>query len=528
MPDLILHNANVITMDQELKKSELVAIRNGRILAVEKDDSLKWIRHRNTKVIDCRGKTILPGFVDPHCHPFAFAKSLVTLDLSPKAGVRSISDIQVKIRQLSQDLPPGTWIRCAGYNEFYLKEKRHPIRLDLDLATSDHPIRLAHRTGHADVLNSLALKLTGISKETSEPEGGLIDRDIVTGDPNGLLFGMGELLSKLVPPLDSDQLELGIRLASLELLSLGITSIQDASYYNDIERFDMLKRWKTGGHIKPRVCMMLGAKGFEDFRKNESLFQERENQLRVSGVKIILDETTGRLNPGQAELNDLVSNIHQSGLQAVIHAVEETSIEAVCTAIEYALEKSPRLDHRHRIEHCSVCPEALSKRLASLGVMVVTQPSFIYYNGERYLETVPDTQLKNLYPMGTLMKNGVQVASSSDCPVVPANPLIGIYSAVSRKSETGKAVLAKEGITPLDALRTYTHNAARATFDEKIKGSITPGKVADLAVLSGDPITSPTEEIKDIRVEMTILNGEVVWEDKKTANQKFTNSYSNL
>ena len=229
-------------------------------------------------------------------------------------------------------------------------------------------------------------------------------------------------------------------------------------------------------------------------------------------MKIILDETTGHLQPAQSELNEMVLRIHQAGFQACLHAVEEKTVEAACSAIEYALQKLPKSDHRHRIEHCSVCPPSLAKRLAALGIMVVTQPSFIYYSGDRYLQTVPAEELKHLYPIRTLLKSGVKVAASSDCPIAPANPLIGIYAATSRMTETGETVLPEEKITPEEALRMYGENAARATFEEGMKGSISPGKLADLVVLNGDPTKVPINEIKDLEVEMTILNGEIVWE----------------
>jgi predicted amidohydrolase YtcJ len=360
--------------------------------------------------------------------------------------------------------------------------------------------------------------MTGISRETPDPEGGLIDRDITTGEPTGLLYGMSEFLSRSIPPMDSRQLDQGIEMASRELLSWGITSIQDASFRNDAACWERLQRWKDQGYLKPRVSMMLGIKAFEEYRKEDFSSKIGEEQLCIAGVKIIVDQTTGRLNPSQDELNKLVAAIQHSGFQAVIHAIEEPAIEAACIAIEYALQRSPRSDHRHRIEHCSVCPPCLARRLASLGVMVITQPPFIYYNGDRYLETVPKSQLKSLYPLATLLNNGVPLAGSSDCPIVPPNPLIGIYSAVSRRSETGKPVLAQEGITPLDALHMYTDYATRATFEENIKGSITPGKFADLVVLSNDPTKCPTEEIKNIQVEMTVLNGKVVWDKNGLTN----------
>ena len=232
-------------------------------------------------------------------------------------------------------------------------------------------------------------------------------------------------------------------------------------------------------------------------------------------MKIIVHETTGRLSPSQEDLNERVLCIHRSGFQAVLHAVEESTIEAACEAIESALKLFPRPDHRHRIEHCSVCRPSLAKRIASLGITVVTQPAFIYYNGSRYLRTVPEPQRKHLYPFGTLVNEGVHVAGSSDGPIVPPNPMIGVYAVVCRKTDGDEVVLPEEKILPEKALRMYTVEAARAGFDEMAKGSITPGKLADLVVLSADTTAVPADkidEIKGIQVEMTLVNGEIVWE----------------
>ncbi len=512
MSDLILFNGNVITMDPAFPMAQLVAIKNSKFLAVAKGDRLKELRQKKTKVINCNGKTVLPGFIDPHLHFHGFAESLVTLNLEPCNNVHSISDIQDNIKRLSKELPPGTWIRGRGYNEFYLTEKRHPNLRDLDLATSTHPIKITHRSGRAHVLNSLALKLVHISIETPDPLEGLIDRDLETGEPTGILYGMGDHLAKLIPLMDNGHLERGVKLVNQELCSLGITSICDASSRNNLMRWKMFQRWKESGLLKPRVCMTLGVEGYDEYQNHPFSTHVDKNQLTIRGVKIILHETTGQLTPDQAELNELVFKIHQSGSQAIIHAIEEKTIDAACNAIEFALKKFPKPDHRHRIEHCSVCTPSLAIRIASLGIMVVTQPSFIYYNGERYLRTVPDSNLKHLYPIATLMKNGVKVAGSSDCPVVPVNPLIGIYSAISQKAENGEFVLPEERISPSEALKMFTDDAAKAAFEETIKGSITPGKWADLVVLSGDPTQLPVDEIKEIEVLMTILNGEVVWD----------------
>ena len=512
MVDLLLSMGNVITLDPAYPEAQWIAIRNNRIVAVGKEGDLKDFQKRNTRVIDCSGKTILPGFIDAHCHLHAFAESFVILNLEPRNPIRSISDIQRKIRDLSQQLPPGTWIRGRGYNEFYLEEKRHPNRWDLDQITSKHPVKLTHRTGHAHVLNSFALRLVGISEETPDPAGGLIDRNIETGEPTGLLYRMGDFLSKRIPPLDDQPLNQGMKLANRKLLSLGITSIQDASSHNGMEQWKMFHRWKDKGILNPRVVMMLGIRNFSEYREGNFVTPLTRNELRLGGVKIIIDQTTGSLSPEQEELNETVLKIHKSGFQACLHAVEENTVEAACSAIEYALRKSPGSDPRHRIEHCSVCPPALAKKLGSLGIMVVTQPSFIYYSGERYLEAVPKDQLKHLYPIATLLKSGVNMAGSSDCPIAPANPLMGIYAATSRIAETGETVLTEERITPAEALRLYGDRAARTSFEETLKGSISPGKLADLVVLNGDPTRIPIDEIKHLEVEMTILDGKVVWD----------------
>jgi predicted amidohydrolase YtcJ len=510
--DLVIINANVITFDPARPRTDAVVIHGSNVVAVGFQACLSGLRKQETRVIDCKGKTLLPGFIDTHFHLLGFAESFVTVNMEPLSGVHSISHIQARIREVGKNQPAGSWIRGRGYHEFFLTEKRHPTRWDLDEATSRHPVKLTHRSGGAHVLNSRALALVGISKETGDPPEGLIDRDLETGEPTGVLYGMGDLLAKRIPPLDPDQMEPALKRANQELCSMGITTIHDVSARNDRERWDMFEKLKKRGLIKPRVKMAFGWEGFNDHLQHPFSSSMDEQQLATGGVKIIVHEVTGRLSPGQEELNERVLRIHKAGFQAVLHAVEESTIEAACKAIEHALKRVPKSDHRHRIEHGSVCPPSLAKRIASLGITVVTQPPFIYYNGSRYLETVPGPQLKHLYPFGTLVREGVHVAGSSDSPIVPPNPMLGVYAAVSRKTDRDGEVLPEEKITPEKALRMYTTEAARAGFDETVKGSIALGKLADLVVLSADPTAVPADEIKEIQVEMTLSNGEIVWE----------------
>ncbi len=223
---LVLYNANVITMDPVFPKAGAIAVKDGIITDVTGDVDAAALKKRETKSIDCKGRTVIPGLIDAHCHLAGYAENLISIDLSPQGGVSSLVDVQNKIRALCADCPPGTWMRGKGYNEFYLAEKRHPNRHDLDIAAPLHPVKLTHRSGHAHVLNSLALQLVGISVESGDPPGGLIDRDLETGEPTGILYGMGGYLAKKIPSLSDDEIRQGIKRANKNLLSLGITSIQ--------------------------------------------------------------------------------------------------------------------------------------------------------------------------------------------------------------------------------------------------------------------------------------------------------------
>ena len=513
--NLILVNGNIITLDPFCPQAAWAVIKNEKIVTTGNGKDWKNYKNKNSTIIDCSGQTVIPGLIDAHLHLVSYAKSFVTADISPGKNVHSILDIQTIIKNFSGNRPSGQWIFGRGYNDFYLAEKRHPNRWDLDKATPDHPVRLTHRSGHVHVLNSLALKFVGITRETGDPDGGLIERDLKTGDPTGLLYEMGDFLYDRIPPLTPAELERGLQLVDQKLVSLGVTSIQDASSRNDTEHWKLVKSWKESGSLHPRVNLMLGFSAFQKKDENYPLSGLNQNQLRMGAVKIILDDTTGRLHPAQSELNAMVLEVHQAGQQIAIHALDENAVKAACKAIQYALEKIPVKDHRHRIEHGAVCPPDLARTIASLGITVVTQPAFLYFHGERYLATVPDERLKHLYPLKTLLDQGINVAASSDCPIVSPDPLVGINAAIHRLSAAGDTVSGEQRIQPGTALRMYTLNAARAAFEETVKGSVTPGKLADLVVLNADPTRLTAEEFKSLQVEMTIIGGEVVWQKKR-------------
>ncbi|MFC1954948.1 amidohydrolase [Chloroflexota bacterium] len=509
--DLILKNANVITMDAMHPGAEMVAIAGDKILLAAGNDELESVSGVKTKIIDCHGGMVMPGFNDAHCHIFSFIRKLLNMDLSP-ASVGSIADIKAVIRGQAQNTPAGEWIIGTDYNEFYLDEKRHPTRRDIDEVAPDHPVILSHRSLHACVLNSRALSLAGITTETPEPSIGMIDRDH-TGEPNGILFEMlGHLREKVLSPLSEEELAEGLALADRHYLSYGITSLQDATVTNDYGRWQSFCRFKEAGKLKSRVYMMIGAQDRRRFQEAGLASGSGDSQLRLGGVKIMLNEMAGQLQPPQLELNRQAIDSHQAGFQLAFHAIEQSTVAAAIGALEYVKSRFPVAHRRHRIEHCSECPPYLLERLRELNAVVVTQPPFIYYSGERYLATVPAGQLPWLYRIKSLLDGGLVVAGSSDSPVVPLNPLVGIYTAVTRKAESGQQLLPEECVSVKQAMAMYSTNAAYASFEEGVKGSITPGKLADIVVLSDDPACMPPEQIREIKAEMTIIGGEVVWE----------------
>jgi len=510
--DLILKNANVVTMNSTQPTAELVAIRGNKILLVAGNEELESVKGARTKVIDCQGKTVVPGFNDAHCHLFSLMRHLLSVDLSP-ASVSTIADIKAAIRHRTEKTPLGRWITGVGFNEFYLAEKRYPTRWDIDEVVPDRPVVLSHRSLHACVLNSLALSLAGITSETPEPPGAIFARDLNTGEPNGVLYEMlGYIREKVLSPLTEEELSQGIALVNGHNLSYGITSLQEATIVNDLGRWQTLERFKEAGKLRSRVSMMFGIEALNQFDEAGLVQGSGDSRLRLGGVKVIVSEATGELRPPQSELNQQAVRTQQAGFQLAIHAVGQNQVEAAITALEYINEQSSVAKRRHRIEHCSECPPQLLERLSKLRALVVTQPPFLYYSGERYLATLSPSQLQSLYRIKSFLSSGLTVAASSDCPVVPANPLVGLYGAITRQAASGQRLLPEECISASQALALYTTNAAYSSFEEDIKGSITRGKLADMVVLSGDPIKSPPEEVKDIKVEMTIIDGEVVWE----------------
>ena len=512
--DLIFKNADVITVDLKQTEADFVAVKGDKIIFVGFKEQINDFTGSDTKVIDCAGKTLVPGFNDAHCHIFSFLRKLTSLDLSPPK-IKSIDDIKAVIKAKADRTPRGEWISGTDYSEFYLAEKRHPTRWEIDEVAPNNPVILSHRSLHGCVLNSMALTLAGINIETAEFPGTMIDRDVTRGgEPNGFLAEMlGYLRERVMPPISDSELHSGIKLANAQYLSKGLTSLQDATFVNDLKRWQQYQYFKEERLLKSRVYMMTGTETMKEFQETGLSFGAGDKNLKLGSVKIVPSMISDQLHPSQEELNSLVLHTHNAGFQLAIHGVQSELVDAIICTYEYLQRYAPDFTaRRHRIEHCSECPPGLMERLKKLRPIVVTHPSFTYYSGDRYLATVPENVVPCLYRIGTMVKSGLTVAGASDSPIVPNSPLMGIYGAVTRETSSGKILNQSERLTVNQVLALYTINAAYASHEEKIKGSITPGKLADMVVLSKNPTLVPPEEIKNIKVQMTVIGGKIVWE----------------
>ena len=554
--DIILANARILTLDTQRPRASCLAVKDGEFAGVGDAEILGAFRGPGTQEMDCQGMTLAPGFNDAHCHLMALASSLRGVDCRPDKA-KTIAHVIGAIRKRAESVPPGKWIRAFGYDESYFDGNnagRHPTRWDLDRAASHHPVRLDHRTGHASALNSRALELLGITADTPDPVDGVIERDEATGEPTGVLYEMGEYISgRMAAHRDQgdlwdglwNRMRDGIDRANRLLLSRGITSIQDASPGNDYPRWRAFHKLKEERLLIPRTTVMAGASHLQSFLDT---VQDAElpdagwasgwdsapapdwgdDTLRLGAVKLMLGLTTGTLQPDREELHRIVREVHDMGFQLAIHAVEEEAIEAAVSALAGAQAASPRprglksarhkparhRPTRHRIEHCSECPPSIVEKLKAVGALVVTNPGFIYHNGEKYRSLVEERLLPHLYPAGSLARAGVPVAAGSDAPVIHPDPLLDIYAAVTRRTSGGNVLSPAQAVSAGAALRMHTINSASASFEEKRKGSIAVGKLADLALLDSDPTAVDPEGIKEIRVMMTMVGGKVVWEGR--------------
>lgn len=510
LPDLILTNARVLTMDQRSPSAEAVAVKGGRVQRVGRNSDLNTLKSDGVKVVDCDRGTLMPGFHDAHLHLLAYAASLLAVDCRPPS-VNSIEDIVRKIGDRASRTSIGEWIRAVGYDETSLRDLRHPMRLDLDEATSLHPVRLDHRSGHASVLNTMALERVGIGDSFPEPPGATIERELDAGSPSGLLLEMQDYLESRTSAYSAKEIETSVKMASSTLLAYGVTSVQDATHQNSVSRWDFLDNLLGSIGEMPRVTLMPGYRHLPGFLERGLAFGSGDPRLRIGHVKIMVTASSGSLVPDKSELTLMVSECVESGFPVAVHAVEAEVVRSVAEAILSA-PVSDDVSALHRIEHGSECPSDVLDVVAQSSAKVVTQPSFVYQNGDRYLSTVDREMLPHLYSVGSFMERGIDVAFGSDAPFGDPDPMHGIFSAVERKTASGNILSADERIQVLEALKSYTAASARASGIVGQVGRIMPGMYADMVLFEDDITSVGSERLLELRPVMTILGGRVVSE----------------
>ena len=525
---LALVNASVLTMERTQPTAEAVAVSMDRIAAVGNNATIRRMASGQTKAIDCQGLTLLPGFNDAHCHLAGLARRLQDLDCSPRRAP-SIAALLALVRRWAESRPSESWVRGHGYDDRQLSEGRHPSRWELDIAAPNHPVWLEHRSGHALALNSRALELSGIFLDTPDPPGGVIERDEATGEPTGILFEMRSFLRERLGNIRSPQeFESGMGAAGKLLAEYGITSVQDAGADNGVERWRTFQRLQADAVLSNRITMFAGAERLDELAAAGLSYGLGDHRLRVGHAKIVITLTAGTLHPSPPELSRLVAEAHQQGYPVALHCIEE---EAIAVAAE-VLASVRRLDWQgcpssnppppgegifvaDRIEHCAEGTPSLVAAVKRSGATVVTQPGFIYHNGAAYRENVGARLLPHLYPAGALRRAGVETAFGSDAPVIDPNPWPAIYSAVTRRAFDGRPLSGdgpwQQGVSVGEALRMYTLAAAKAEGTSRYKGSIAPGKLADMVLVDTNPLTAAPTDLQKVKAVMTITGGASTW-----------------
>ena len=546
MTDLTLVNANVLTMDRDRPRASTVAIARGRIEAL---DASSGVPAGSGRVVDLRGATVLPGFHDAHNHMVGFGMSLAEVDLRSSAA-GSLDELYAAIARRAETTAPGDWVIGAGYDQNKLGA--HPNRDALDRAAPGRRVWLRHTSGHMCVVNSPVLAALGLDAAATEFPGGRVATDS-SGRPTGLLEERAQLLvGSLVYPYPLAELTQAISRAAEQYLKEGVTSCTEAGIAggwvaHSPAELAAYQAARDTGELRVRVELMpaaevlhaLGAHDGDGLVAGLDLGIKTgfgDDWLRLGPVKIFADGSlVGRTaalidpyagdgagngagnGPGngqgylQADAADLQARIiaaHRSGWQVATHAIGDLAIDVVLDAYARALEAYPRRDPRHRIEHFAVVQPRQVARAAELGVIAVPQGRFATELGDGMLAAVGPDRHGWLYRQRSLLEAGMVLPGSSDRPVVSGAPLLGIADMVNRRTASGAPFNPGEAITAQQALYAYTRGSAYASRQEHVKGSIAPGMLADLVVLSEDPTAVSPERIAEVAVLATIVDGQ--------------------
>jgi predicted amidohydrolase YtcJ len=555
--DLALVKGKIATVDKDNSVVEAVACKGEKIIKVGTTEEVKAYIGKHTKVIDLEGKLATPGFIDTHVHFSSGGRNARKVDLR---YVRSMDALIEAIRKKAETMPKGRWLEGYGYNESKLKEKRFPNRYDLDKATTDHPISITRQGGHDGIrVNSLALELAGISKDTPDPiPPSFIMRDPETGEPLGNLREDGakpvlDLIAK-EPILTREELKAGLVQTDKLMMAWGITSIQEPGAPMDY--LPLYRELLDEGKLHIRNSFLIAAPSMgRSYHRNEryqiatDLSVEAgysqnfgDNHLKFAGIKLGHDGsmsagncavyepylnypvpdnygvvhgfTNEELSDGRAlaEFSPIIVKLHKAGMRCGIGAIGDRGIDFYLDCIEEAYKVDPRPDVRHSLEHCSLPTKKALERMKRLDVTSSTSVGFGWELGDQHRGFMGMERMKRYMPMKSFKEMGIVASGNADWSVCSANPFEGIHVCVNRTSETGQDLGKSQAVSVEDALRVYTWNGAYITHEEEIKGSIEPDKLADIVILDTDILACDPADIVKTKVITTIVDGKVVYQ----------------
>jgi predicted amidohydrolase YtcJ len=534
--DIVFKNGNVYTANDQSAKAQAIAVKGDKIIFVGTNEEAQKFVGTNTRVVDLKGNTVLPGFTDSHQHLSGVGQREMTLNLE---GTSSLEDLLAKVKARVDQAKPGQWVTGRGWIETHWKPPVFPTRWDLDKVSPNNPVILGRADGHGAVANSAALKIAGVEKKTPNPFGGEVSKDKETGEPNGMLLDNAQgLVRRHVPPTTQADAERAVELGVKRDIELGWTQIQDAG--GSFADVDIFKKLYAAGTIKLRIYKAVYGPGPNATRlMNEGpTIGAFNNRLTVRSIKVVSDgalgsrgaallgpysddsATSGFLTVKAEDLRPMLVEALRKGIQVETHAIGDKANRFILDEYETALKAVPAserkvADPRWRVEHAQIVNPADIPRFAKLGIIPSMQPSHAI--GDLFFapSRLGIDRLAGAYAWESFIKSGVVVPGGSDAPVERGEPMIEFYAAVARKDQkgfSGEGWHPEEAVTREQALKMFTIWPAYAAFEEKLRGTIEVGKLADLTILSADIMTIPAPEILKTRNVMTVINGEIVYD----------------
>jgi len=532
-PDLIVTNATVHTIDAALPRAEAFAVRDGKFVAVGKTDEIRGLAGKGTEIFDAGGMTIVPGFIDCHNHAPGDTLLYEVLVGNPyEVEFVSIESIIDKLKARAAKAPPGTWVEGYFFDDTKVKDNRALNVHDLDKVSSEHPVAVHHRGGHTSFYNGKALAMAGLSRNTANPFGGTFDKDD-HGDLNGRVTDRARAVFAKVGARptysaaeQSQRSREGLAFISKQFVKYGLTSVHheggDLMALQEVRaRGDLHHRvsYESEGRLLDAMIANGIETGFGDEWIRFGATYEHiadgsfsERTMAISRPFIgISPPYYGNLTETQEDLDAWADRVNRAGIQMNCHANGDVAIDRVLTAYEKALKAFPRKDARPKITHCSLINDALLARIKKLGAVPTPFSTYSYYNADKF-HFYGEDMMKHMMAYRSFLDAGVHVAAGSDFDPGPFAPLMAIQGMVTRKGWNGEVWGANQKITVDEALRVNTINGAYNNHEEDIKGSITPGKLADFVVLAADPHTVNPETIKDIKIVRTVTGGRTVYQ----------------